>query len=638
MCRIVGYWSFGQHRYDSSILERMRDSQTHGGPDDAGIFIDAESGVGLGHRRLSVIDLSSGGHQPMCWKHFTITYNGEVYNYQEIRLELRELGYAFESESDTEVILKAFEQWGLDCVKKFIGMFAFAIWDSKEKKLYLCRDRLGVKPLYFSIRDKLLLFSSELRGISTFPGFSSEINQESIQYYLRYGYIPSPGSVFKDVEKLPPGYWKIFSADGTIRDHCYWSMESLFETIPDQQPKTDESLFLEETEALLTDACKLRMIADVPVGIFLSGGIDSTLITTLLQRSAGTKLKTFTIGFEDREYDESLYARNIAAYLGTEHHEYICTPADFIGAVEAIPEQFDEPFGDSSCIPAFIVAKNTRGAVTVALSADGGDELFSGYTKYYYASEQYRKLRRIPASVRGLMADTLQNSIFNNSIQWINQLSGSPVKYLDSRLYKFAEALGAESEKDFLAAASANSRNQSLRELGVFSGIPYTVTGVKKKKNYLYSLFTLLDAKAYLEGDILTKVDRTSMHTALEAREPLLDHRLAEWMLKMPDEYKIRNGQTKWALRSILEKYIPRELYNRPKQGFAIPLNLWLKTHFAPQLLEMGDDVYFAEKFQLNSGALKKMITRYIEGNSDKNYHLVWFLLMLHLWQKKWNS
>ena len=639
MCRIAGFWSLGEKRYDDSVITQMGNLLAHGGPDDAGVYTDADNGIYLAFRRLSIIDLSAAGHQPMRWNGYTILFNGELYNYNEVRNELLAKGYEFNGHSDTEVLLKAFHEWGTNCINKFIGMFAFAIWNSSNKKLYLCRDRVGVKPLYFYEHAGFIAFSSELRSIIKHPDFKGTINHTSTAYYLRYGYIPSPSSIFNEVQKLQPGHWMIIDNTGVKEKICYWNAIDKFNT-GTQKHITDEKEFLNECEALLTDACKLRMVADVPVGMFLSGGIDSSLVTALLQKTSATKLQTFTIGFEDKEFDESVHAKKVAEHLGTDHTEYICTENDFLDGVRLVPEHFDEPFGDSSCIPAFLVSQLARKSVKVALSADGGDEVFTGYVKYIYAKEKFNQLKKIPQSLRAFTGTALQNSLVRNSISVVNKAIGTPVKYIDSRINKFAEAITANSEVEFLSVSSAFGKKDVLSALGVQNDATYfkEAINIKQSGSHIYSAFTLCDINAYLEGDILTKVDRASMHTALEAREPLLDHRIIEMMLGVPDEYKIRNGQTKWVLRSILNKYLPEPLYNRPKQGFALPVNKWLREHFAEDLKEMANDNQFAECFRLNQATLKKIIQEYIFAGKDENHHLIWFLYMLHSWYKKWNT
>lgn len=633
MCRIAGYWSFNANRYAEDVIQSMCDVLQHGGPDDSGIYKNDDDGVYLAHRRLSIIDLSSSGHQPMQWKNLTLVFNGELYNYGEVRKELLQKGYEFSGHSDTEVLLKSFNEWGIKCIDRFVGMFAFAIWDNKEKKMYLCRDRVGVKPLYVYHKNGVLVFASELRSIYQHPAFNDSINPDSIAYYLRYGYISSPKSIFSHIEKLKQGTWLIIDRKEDREIVTYWNAEDIYKR--SNCNANNEGEFMERCETLLKESCKLRMVADVDVGVFLSGGIDSSLVTALLQTSSSKKIKTFTIGFEDRDYDESPYARKIANFFETEHYEYICNKKDFFEGAELVSEHFDEPFGDSSCIPTFLVAKKARQQVKVALSADGGDEVFSGYIKYVYAKDKFQKLKKIHPVLRKSLAGSLNNTYVLKGLNGVN--SFARIKYFNSRIQKFSEAITTSTETEFLATASAFSRYSSLAEIGVNKRIKYSEgESFLCDPNKVYGQFTVLDLNAFLEGDILTKVDRTSMHVALEAREPLLDHRLIELMLSAPDNLKIRNGQTKFISRAILKKYLPIEFFERPKQGFAIPINVWLKNDLKDDLNRMASDRSFADCFRLNQKGINQIVKNYLRGDMSVDYYLPWFLLMLHKWYYKW--
>src|SRR3989337_1864962 len=404
MCGIVGLCSLNK-RTDKTVLTSMRDALTHRGPDDAGIYFDQECNVGLGHRRLSVLDLSSFGHQPMSNDNGSIwiTYNGEVYNYREIREELIKKGYNFKSDSDTEVVIKAYEEWGIDCVHKFIGMFALAIWDRREKKLYLLRDRVGVKPLYYYYKDGLFLFASELKALMKHPDFSKEVNYSVLSIYLRYGYIPAPFTIFQNTYKLKPGHYLCFS-NNDVRELKYWDIVDFYL----QEPiNTSEDEVVEELENLLIDSFKYRLVSDVPVGVFLSGGIDSSTLTALLQKNISTQLKTFSIGFYDDRFDEAKWSKKIANYLETDHTEYYLSVKEAFSIIEKLPEIYDEPFGDSSGIPTYLVSRLARQDVTVTLSADGGDELFCGYNHYRSIIYLNRLFLRIPKYIRDLIIEAI---------------------------------------------------------------------------------------------------------------------------------------------------------------------------------------------------------------------------------------
>lgn len=639
MCRIAGFWEKANKRYDETILSSIRDTMSIGGPDDAGNFIDEQSGVYLAHRRLSIIDISAAGHQPMQWNNYVLIFNGEIYNYLSIKTELESHGYSFESGSDTEVLLKSFHHWGLDCVQKFRGMFAFAIWNKSEKKLYLCRDRAGVKPLFYYNEGSLFLFSSEMRGIMAHPDFKSNISKSSVAYYLRYGYTSAPATIFGSVKKQKPGSWLI--VDGKeIKEIVYWNpeLQPMYNNRASNVASKQE--FIATMEEHLIESCKLRTVADVPVGVFLSGGIDSSVVTSLLQHYGGSTVKTFTIGFTDPAYNEAGYARQIARHLQTDHHEYIFDEQDFIKGVREITEHYDEPFGDSSCIPTYLLSKFARDHVKVALSADGGDEVFGGYTKYIYAREKFKRLKNIPLPLRQMAAGFLNSNLAYSAGILVNKLSGRNMHNLGSRLYKFSEALTSKDELSFLENSSAFSQYPDLKAIGINKNIPYASLekGLHEfSHSRYYSAFLMADMKAYLEGDILTKIDRATMHNSLEGREPLLDHLLIEAMIAAPDEWKISNGTGKLVLRSILEKYVPSAFFERPKQGFTIPLNRWLKSFFKKELICLANDKHFAEMFYLDPAGVKQTISMYLAGKSERNYHLVWFLYVLYMWHLHWH-
>lgn len=637
MCRISGIIDFNASvEYDfHTIAVKMRDSMAYGGPDDQGEFIDEQRNLYLGHRRLAVIDISPAGHQPMLVKDYVIVFNGEIYNYPEITAMLVQKGYHFDSHSDTEVILNAFDCWGYDAVSYFRGMFSFALWNKQTKKLLLCRDRLGVKPMYWYFKDGVFLFGSELKSLCVYPKFDKTINDEAISLFLQTGYIKSPYSIFSYAHKLEPGGFLEIDEHGGIRTWKYWNVND----ISPLNEKMDDATVLKDAEALLIESCNYRMVADVPIGIFLSGGIDSSLITALLQNGSNSSLKTFTIGFEDKGFDESVHAKKIASFLGTDHHELICTLADFERIITLLPDIYDEPFGDSSAIPTHLVSTMAREQVTVALSADGGDEVFSGYRKYKAVKDYYYKIRYLPLATRKKMAYGLLR-ISQSKAESVFRTLRIPYDFkgLQWRLPKLSNALRATDEINFFELVSMNVSHEKLRSLHNSSLIKiFNHTNKDIETDYLYSLLGKIDINSYLEGDILTKVDRASMAVALEAREPLLDHKLVEFGISLPDRYKIRNGQSKWILRNILYKYVPKELVERPKQGFAIPINEWLKNGLKKSLLELSDDEKFCSIFKLQHEELKTTINLFLNFDSASvSPHFVWFLYSLYMWYKKW--
>ncbi len=470
MCRIAGFWDQRSGRgYDlAEVVDRMKDTLTYGGPDDQGSYVDREHGLALGHRRLSILDLSPSGHQPMrdprqdVWT----VYNGEIYNFREVRAELESLSHKFTSSSDTEVLLQAYGRWGMEMLGRFRGMFAFALWDRPRKKLILARDRAGVKPLYWSFRDGVLVFASELKAFHQFPGFRKELDPEALWFFLQLGYIPGPRSIFRGVQRLEPGTWLELDQGGQIRTHRYWQVQEHYGR---RTAVADEQEAEERLEELLVESFRLRLVSDVPVGVFLSGGVDSSAVTALLQRHADRPLKTFTIGFARKDYDESAQAKKVALHLGTDHTELVCSLEDAFEVLERFEEIYDEPFGDSSGIPTYLVSRLARREVKVALSADAGDELFAGYTKYPFVRDYHRRLARLPGAVRGLASGML-GLLSPETVEgvWNGLSSVFPLPRFTNLKDKFFKFRNMLSERDL--------RSAFLRA-GSFA-TPRTVTGI----------------------------------------------------------------------------------------------------------------------------------------------------------------
>jgi asparagine synthase (glutamine-hydrolysing) len=629
MCRIAGLID---KNISESVLIQMRDTLTHGGPDDAGIFIDNENNLGLSQRRLSIIDLSSGGHQPMEWKHWVIVYNGEIYNYKEVRDKLKINGYVFTSDSDTEVILKAFEFWGYDCVNEFRGMFAFAIWDRTRKKLLLCRDRVGVKPLYWYFDNQIFLFASELKALMIHPGFKKKINSSSVSLYLQTGYIKSPFSIFESTFKLEPGSFLEVDTNFNIRKWKYWDLRSIYSSSNTLQG--DEKKLINECENILTESFFLRMVADVPVGMFLSGGIDSSIVTALLQVNSKRALNTFTIGFDNQKFDESKYANAIARHLNTNHTELICKEKDFEEVIAFLPDMFDEPFGDSSAIPTYIVSKLAKQKVTVSLSADGGDEIFTGYNRYLFANKYSNKLDYFPDLFKNVLGTTLERIPYKY-LKTITEISDTTKDLrLDARISKLVEILKSKNIIDFLYASTTSITKEELSKV---YGIDEAIFNkeIQLFDDRKFASFCVLDMESYLEGDILAKVDRATMRVALEGREPFLDHKIIEFAIQLPDKFKIRNGKSKWILRQILNRYVPEKLIDRPKMGFGIPLDQWLHTILRDVLVEIMKDKEFYNYFSLDYDYTSNLVRAYINGKYNKPY-FIWYIFCLHQWYKRW--
>ena len=642
MCGIVGLCSLNK-RTDKTILTSMRDALTHRGPDDAGIYFDEECNVGLGHRRLSVLDLSSFGHQPMSNDNGSIwiTYNGEVYNYREIREELIKKGYNFKSDSDTEVVIKAYEEWGIDCVHKFIGMFALAIWDRREKKLYLLRDRVGVKPLYYYYKDGLFLFASELKALMKHPDFSKEVNYSVLSIYLRYGYIPAPFTIFQNTYKLKPGHYLCFS-NNDVRELKYWDIVDFYL----QEPiNTSEDEVVEELENLLIDSFKYRLVSDVPVGVFLSGGIDSSVVTALLQKNINTQLKTFSIGFYEDRFNEAKWSKKIANYLGTDHTEYYLSVKEAFNIIQKLPEIYDEPFGDNSGIPTYLVSSLARQDVTVALSADGADELFCGYNRYRSVINLNRRFLRLPTCIRNsiIKALSLLSPAKVDYIYRTFRFMMPEVKELRDEYVKWRNILRESNDGNLVDMYKYNLSRWTPDDLKGIIGYHYNSTFDKcfddtflrlQHSDFLTQIMAV-DFKTYLVDDILTKVDRATMSVGLESREPFLDHRLVQYVARIPVDLKYKNGKSKYLLRKILYKYVPRELLERPKQGFVVPLAQWLKGALSPLVKDYLNEDKLKKEGIFDAGVISSCVKDFFRGSSIYGNKL-WFLLMFEMWKEKW--
>jgi len=636
MCRINGILQFRSLNTGIDIANiglKLRDELAHGGPDDSGYYISEQRNLFLGHRRLSILDTSGAGHQPMEFKCWVIVYNGEVYNFRSIRNELISLGYDFTTESDTEVILKAYDCWGKESVDKFRGMFSFALWNKTTKELILCRDRLGVKPLYYYNDDDYFIFASELDGIISFPGINLEIDQESVSRFLQVGYIKSPFSIFKKIKKVNPGCFINIDEDNHLTSSDYWSVSRIQTT----DEVLSDDFVLQEANRILLESCKLRMVSDVPVGVFLSGGIDSSLVSAILSKDLHFNLKTFSIGFDQKDFDESSHAKKIAEYLGAEHHEWILTDKDFLDSLFDYYSVYDEPFGDGSGIPTFLLSKFAKESVTVALSADGGDEMFGGYDRYVIAKRVFDKIKLFPLGFRKQISKFLLNADPKKLRKLLGLVSGIKEKAdLDWRLPKLFNLLSSQDLYDCYSKSHYFLPEYILKQLHLH---PVENPFLEEKNlfasNNIISGFGKIDVSSYLEGDILIKVDRATMAVALEGREPLLDHHLVEFGLSLPDHFKIRDGKNKWILRTLLEQKLPKYLFDRPKKGFAPPLHKWLMTHLKNSIIEMSNNKSFHEAFLFDTKVFEGLVTQYLSGKSFVNPHFIWNLHMLYIWYQK---
>jgi len=629
MCGITGFIDFNSSPAIYS-LKKMVAAMKHRGPNDNGdeIYTEKNCVVGFGQARLSIIDLSILGHQPMTYRQFSIVFNGEIYNYKEISFELRKLGHTFISGSDTEVILHAYEQWGEDCVHQFIGMFAFAIYDKQKGRILIFRDRSGVKPLFYYWKDGLFMFSSELKAFHEHPAFHKEVSAESVSLYFQYGFVPSPFSIFKYCHKLEPGSILTFDVEKKSTNiQKYWDILDYYKM---PQYKISYKEAIDKVEELLISACNYRMVSDVPVGVFLSGGYDSTAVSAILQKERTDKIRTFTIGFEEGN-NEAPFAKAISKYIGTDHTEYYCTTKE---AKEIIPElsfYFDEPFSDSSAIPTILVSKAARKDVTVALSADAGDEIFGGYRSYLSLQKNINLLNKIPGQFNKLLSTTISS---------ISKFPIGNYPLLKHELATLSEVLKIKKDLrisylfDKMKSYSNSGMNKLLNEK-----YEYSYRNILSRDLFHddISVAMAMDYKNYLQDDILTKVDRATMSVSLEGREPLLDHRLVEFAARLPIEYKYDGKTPKKILKDIVYKYIPKEMMDRPKSGFSLPINSWLKGDLKPFVEEMLSESMIRHTGFMNIQEVDRIKNQFSSGaNCDQS--VIWRILQFQMWYKRWMS
>jgi len=640
MCGIAGYFGPG-HRADEAraIVERMTTAIRHRGPDDAGHWLDADGGVALGHRRLSILDLSPAGHQPMhsVGGRFVIVFNGEVYNWKELRAEEERYGARFRGHSDTEVMLSMFERIGvLESTRRFAGMFAFALWDRERHELHLGRDRLGEKPLYYSRVGTSLLFGSELKALKAHPDFRGEIDRDSLALYTRFNYVPAPYSIYTNVRKVEPGTIVTVHATGTSAQ-VFWSLSDVVAGRARPVLEGTQEELLEGLEARLRATIAEEMLADVPLGAFLSGGIDSSLIVALMQAQSTRPVRTFTIGFNEAAFNEAEHAKAVAKHLGTDHTELYVTPEQARDVIPRLPAVYDEPMADSSQIPTFLVSELARQHVTVALSGDGGDEMFGGYSRYFVGRRIWSKLRLMPAWLRSAMAAGIRSV---SPAAWERTALRVPSPLLrgladaqwGDRMHKLAGVLSSPSAGAMYRRLISNWQHpeqivRAGRERESF--ITSQVSPPQPEGSVEWMMF--LDAATYLPDDIMVKVDRASMAVSLESRAPFLDHRVVEYAWGLPTEMKLRDGQGKWALRRILDRFVPRALTERPKVGFGVPIDQWLRG----PLKEWADDLLGADRLSregyFDPRPIRLAWDEHQSGRRNRQYEL-WNSLMFQSW------
>lgn len=608
MCGIAG---FIDKTKEAQVLEEMTCAIQHRGPDDYGVFM--EDGVALGHRRLSIIDLSRAGHQPMHFEDLVIVFNGEIYNYKEVQNLLVQNGYWFQSSSDTEVVIKAFHCWGPDCVQHFIGMFAFAVWNKKEKALHVFRDRAGVKPLYYYFNEGRFAFASELKSLKPYLNKRerNEINREALSWFLSVGYVSDEHSIIDAVKKLPAAHF-LKLQDGKIEIRRYWDVQ--FRENKSLLSRKEDDL-IDELQELIVSSFKYRMVADVPVGVFLSAGIDSSLVTAVLTKHYG-QLRAFTIGFDEKGFDESADAQKIAEYLNSIHTEGRLTAQKAYDILDGFYDIYDEPHGDNSCVPtAYVSRLAAENGVKVVLSADGGDELFGGYVRYTEYLKRWGQLQKIPYGVK-----TLGRGILRTVGTLASDLE-------DHRYSRFNDILV---KKDFIHFYQTILRSSAVKELKKVLPDYVEPLSASQDGEWLNQMCEW-DFKHYMVDDILQKVDRATMYHSIEGREPFLDHRLVEFAAQLPLKYKIRDGETKYILKKLLNRYLPKELYALPKRGFGAPLQLWIKEHYKERFAGILSESHPL----LNQAAINQLLERHKAGD-DNNYVLLWYLFSFQMWYNNW--
>ena len=647
MCGLTGLLRVTADQTAGSLVTAvtcMADTLRHRGPDDDGVWIDAAVGVALGFRRLAIVDLSPAGHQPMLSAsgRFVLVFNGEVYNHRELRERLQAEGALppLRGHSDTEIILACIEAWGMErAVRAFVGMFAFALWDRTERTLSLVRDRLGVKPLYYGRAGDTFLFGSELKALRAHPDFRAPIDRDSICLLMRYAYIAAPYSIYKGIYKLPQGTILTLRSGQreTPEPKPYWSVRQTIESGAAQPFRGDDQEALHRLDSLLRDAIGLRMIADVPLGVFLSGGVDSSTVAALMQAQSSRPIRTFSIGFAEEAYNEAPHARAVACHLGTDHTELIVSPAEARAVIPRLPTLYDEPFADSSQIPTLLVSELARRHVTVSLSGDGGDELFAGYNRYLWGSSVWERMTHVPRPLRSLAAGSLNllsphgwDALFNTMESFL------PARFRQrtpgDKLVKLAAALGANSPDTLYRGLVSHCDAPEGTVIGAQE--PATLltnpTDWPCLPNFIDRMM-YLDLCTYLPDDILVKVDRASMGVSLEAREPLLDHRLLEFAWQLPQTMKIRDGQGKWLLRQALYQYVPREFIERPKMGFAIPFDSWLRGPLRDWAEALLDEHRLQQEGYLQAAPIRKKWREHLSGRRNWQYYL-WNVLMFQAW------
>lgn len=650
MCGIAGILATKPIDW-SKTLGRMADRLGHRGPDDYGIWSDPEAGIGLAHRRLSILDLSPAGKQPMhsASQRFVISYNGEIYNFAELQKQLGDTGSSlvkFRGSSDTEVLLAAIEQWGLrPAIQRCRGMFAFALWDRTERVLHLVRDRVGEKPLYYGWIGKTLMFASELKAFQAFENFTPEIDRQALAAYMQYAYVPTPQTIFKGIRKLEPGTIASVSHRDAGKFPVpvkYWSANEIADSGVADQFKGSDSDAENHLDQLLRNSIGLQMIADVPLGAFLSGGIDSSTVVALMQDISQRPVKTFTIGFDETAYDESQDAAAVAKHLRTDHTELIVTADDAMSVIPKLPNLYDEPFADSSQLPTYLVSALARQHVTVSLSGDGGDELLGGYNRHAWVDKIWARVGRLPGFSRRAFAHatkTLSPDRWDSIFESLGEVLPSRLspRMPGQKLHKLAGVIDAKSPEAMYRrlATHWHSPNSIVlgtnRAHGATNGRHWPNLGSTAQE------IMLMDLVTYLPDDILVKVDRAAMGVSLETRVPFLDHPIIEFAWRLPLNMKIRDGEGKWLLRQVLDRYVPRTLMERPKAGFGIPIDDWLRGPLKDWAEDLLGEQRLKNEGYLNPSPIRKAWREHLTGTRSRQHEL-WTILMFQSWLESWRG
>lgn len=640
MCGIVGGY-FPESTRLKVICQKMANAIVHRGPDDSGIWVDENIRIAFGHCRLSIQDLSQEGHQPMTSAsgRYVIAFNGEIYDFLDLKQELESLGHVFRGHSDTEVMLAAIEQWGLKkAILRFVGMFAFALWDKEDRVLHLARDRMGEKPLYYGWQGGAFLFASELKAMRVHPAWEGEINRDALALMMRHNYIPAPHTIYKGIHKLVPGAILSLQISDAQQGNCpdlepYWSLREAAESGVLNPLDCSDQEAVDLLDGLLRRCIRQQMISDVPFGAFLSGGIDSSAVVAAMQAESTTPVRTFSIGFHEKAYNEAEHAKAVARHLGTEHTELYVSPEQAMAVIPKLPQLYDEPFSDSSQIPTYLVSEMTKRHVSVALSGDGGDELFGGYNRYFLGRSLWQRLQWMPLSLRKSLAGGI---VRISPKKWDRLLSIVPERsrpaHIGDRLHKLAGVLGVHSPEELYKGLVSHWTNPSSivlnsKESATALSDPERCADLPDfTQRMMY-----LDMISYLPDDILVKVDRAAMGVSLETRTPFLDHRLVEFAWRVPLRMKVRQGQGKWLLRQVLYRYVPQQLIERPKMGFGVPIDQWLRGPLREWAESLLDETLLRQGGYLEPEPIRRKWSEHLTGQRNWQYHL-WDVLMFQAW------